>query len=398
LAVSPTKPPQPADTALLFRSDKTVAGAEILASTGETAKLLEEVAALLDTYMDFTPAQRDICAVWIAHTHAIVAFDFTPYLWVFSPAKRCGKTRLLFLLQMAKDSWLTGRITAASLARMISAKHPTLLLDESDTGMHGDHRIALQNVMNAGFMRGLSYSVCECVGDEGWKPVDYDVFSPKAIAGIGYLPDTVMDRSIPIQLQRAKVRRAKYRESKVKPVVDQFRAKLSAWRELAVPALKKMNFDSIHIPREIEDNDRHVDVAEPLLAIADLAGGRWPKAIRDALIEVWSPNVVCETGSVRERLLADIRKIFANNPGVRAISTADLIAGLVANEESEWREYHQGKEINARDLARLLKPMGIEPGNVRIGADVLRGYTVANFDEAFEKYLDPLVALHVVDL
>jgi len=235
--------------------------------------------------MSFTPAQRDICAIWVMHTHVIEVFGFTPYLWIFSPVKRCGKTRLLFLLQIAKAPWLTGRTTAAALARMINAAHPTLLLDESDTG----DSTSLQNVLNSGFMRGLKYSVCES-SEDGYKPVHYDVFGPKAIAGIGYLPDTVMDRSIPIQLQRAKVRE-KYRDSKIKPTIDQLRKKLAVWEKLAIPALKAMDFDAIEIPPEIEENDRHVDVAEPLLAIADLAGGRWPKAIRNALIEVWSPTL-----------------------------------------------------------------------------------------------------------
>jgi len=68
-----------------------------------------------------------------------------------------------------------------------------------------------------------------------------------------------------------------------------------------------------------------------------------------------------------------------------------LIGSLLRNEESEWREYHQGgKEITARDLSRLLKPMGIEPTPVRIGGAVQRGYRKADFDEAFKKYLEPL--------
>lgn len=353
-----------------------------------TTKLLEEISALLDKYMGFTSAQRDICAAWILHTHLIEVFDFTPYLWISSPVKRCGKTRLLFLLQMTKNSWLTGRTTAAALVRMINAKHPTLLLDESDTGLHGEYAITLQNVMNAGFMRGLKYSVCEPSESGEWTPVDYDVFSPKAIAGIGHLPDTVMDRSIPIQLQRAKAKKAKYRDSKVKPLIDHIRKELAEWEKLAAPALKAMDFEAIKIPAEIEENDRHVDVAEPLLSIADLAGGRWPKAIRGALIEVWAPSLGRESASVRERLLADIRDVFAENPGLKGISTTDLIRGLVKNDDSEWREYHQGgKEITPRDLSRLLKPMNIEPKSVRIDDTVLRGYKVSDFKDALEKYL-----------
>jgi hypothetical protein len=57
------------------------------------------------------------------------------------------------------------------------------------------------------------------------------VYCPKAFAGIGALPDTVADRSIPIRLQAKKkgeaVRRFLHRE--VKPAADALGEQITAW-------------------------------------------------------------------------------------------------------------------------------------------------------------------------
>src|SRR5260370_1145388 len=63
---------------------------------------------------------------------------------------------------------------------------------------YADH---LRGVLNFGYRRGGVQSVCVGQGTEiDYK--DFSAFCPKAIAGIGQLPDTVADRSFPIRLQR----------------------------------------------------------------------------------------------------------------------------------------------------------------------------------------------------
>ena len=56
---------------------------------------------------------------------------------------------------------------------------------------------ALRGVLNTGHRRGGKASCCVGQGANiTYK--DFSTFCPKAIAGIGKLPDTVADRSIPI--------------------------------------------------------------------------------------------------------------------------------------------------------------------------------------------------------
>src|SRR5262249_25468682 len=99
------------------------------------AALLDEVAALLSRYVVFrSTAQRTAVVLWIAHTHALAAFDVTPYLNIRSPEKQTGKTRLLEVLhELVPRPWLAIQPSDAILFRKIHKTKPTLLLDETDT-------------------------------------------------------------------------------------------------------------------------------------------------------------------------------------------------------------------------------------------------------------------------
>jgi ribosomal protein L34E len=99
--------------------------------------------------------------------------------------------------------WLTGRVTPAVLARKVHGERPTLLLDETDATFAGDPEFGqvLRGLLNSGYRRGGKSSVCVGQG-ANISYVDLDTFAPKALAGLGELPDTVASRSIRIVLKR----------------------------------------------------------------------------------------------------------------------------------------------------------------------------------------------------
>jgi glucan-binding YG repeat protein len=88
-----------------------------------------------------------------------------------------------------------------------------------------------------------------------------------------------------------------------------------------------------------------------------------------------------------ELLLADIRDVFKETE----MSSADLVKGLVAIEGRPWAEMGKaGKPLTQNKLARMLKPLGIAPKQIRFGDDDSRkGYRVSAFQKAFERYLAP---------
>src|SRR5215211_677724 len=230
--------------------------------------LLGEIAALLRRFVVMTDPQTRVVAVWAVHTYLLGACDATPYLAITSAEKRSGKTRLLEVLELlVARPWFTGRTTAAVLPRKIDADSPTLLLDESDAAFAGDKEYAeaLRGVLNTGHRRGGRATVCVGQGANiSFK--DFSTYCPKAIGGIGKLPDTVADRAIPIRLERRAPgeRVDRFRRREVEPQAQQVRYRLSALAEVAETLL-----DDAHPALPDELDDRAWDGIEPLLAIAE---------------------------------------------------------------------------------------------------------------------------------
>lgn len=348
------------------------------------AALLNAVAEFYRRFVRISDAQAVGTSLWTFHTHAIAAATTTPYLSVTSPEKQSGKTRLLEVAELlVAKPWLTGRVTAACLVRKIDAQHPTLLLDESDAAFNGDKEYAeaLRGVLNTGHRRGGQASCCVGQGANiSFK--DFATFCPKAIAGIGKLPDTVGDRSIPIRLKRKSPGEtvSRFRRREAEPEAKVLRSKITAW---IAGELDHLRDARPALPDAI--SDRQQDGAEPLLAIADAAGGEWPAKARSALVELFGSTAASDD-SAGVRLLADIRLIFAD-VGVDKITSADLIAKLVEIETSPWSEWSHGKPLSPVGLGRLLKPFEVIPRTIRAEARVAKGYARESFEDAWSRYL-----------
>lgn len=90
-----------------------------------------------------------------------------------------------------------------------------------------------------------------------------------------------------------------------------------------------------------------------------------------------------DDGSAGVRLLADIRHAFDLSHRER-VSSVDLVRALVELEDAPWGN-EQG--IDARTLARMLRPFDVRPRLVRVNETVLRGYLRADFADPFDRYL-----------
>ena len=137
------------------------------------------------------------------------------------------------------------------------------------------------------------------------------------------------------------------------------------------------------IPSEL--GDRAADVWEPLLAIADLAGEAWPDRARAAAVAL-SGGDSNEDLSPGITLLKDIRDVFVEIPGDRMPSVL-LVTALIGKEECPWGDL-KGKPLDARSLARLLKPFDIRPHGVRLDDGTTpKGYYTQDFVDAWSRYL-----------
>jgi DNA primase (bacterial type) len=342
--------------------------------------LLDDVSIFIRRYVVLSVDQLVAVALWVVHTYSINHADTTPYLNIHSAEKRSGKTRLLEVLEVLVASpWLTGRVTSAVLARKIDAECPTLLLDESDAAFKGEKEYSemLRGILNSGYRRGGKSSICVGKGaDIGYK--DLSTFCPKAIAGIGKLPSTIADRSIPILLKRKidEEKTEKFRLRRAGKETEGLREQLELCRSL------KLTGEEVVIPEELDD--RAADCCEPLLVMARYAGEEWSTKATEALISLMTGEER-QDDSLNVQLLSDIREILESE-GLDRISSSALTDSLKSQEESPWCE-HGGINLSQRKLSKMLKPYGIKSKPIRSGVDVYKGYQKDDFNDAFSRYL-----------
>jgi hypothetical protein len=128
--------------------------------------------------------------------------------------------------------------------------------------------------------------------------------------------------------------------------------------------------------------DRDADVWEPLLAVADAAGGVWPDRARVTAVTLVTLSKR-ETQTLGVRLLADLRDVFGD---AETLSTKEVLSKLVGLEESPWGDI-RGKPLEERGLAKLLKKYGVSPKPVRVGGAQARGYSRADLHDPWKRYV-----------
>jgi hypothetical protein len=134
------------------------------------------------------------------------------------------------------------------------------------------------------------------------------------------------------------------------------------------------------MPDGIEDRD--ADSWEPLLAIADAAGGDWPERARRAALALVA-DAKAAPPSLGVRLLADLRVVFGER---EHLSTEEILAALVAIDDAPWADL-RGKPLDARTLSRRLGRYGVKPRTVRLGDRTSRGYSRDDLFDPWSRYL-----------
>ena len=253
----------------------------------------------------------------------------------------------------------------------------------------------MRRFLNAGFRRGAKF--LRCVGQgAAIEAKRFPAFCPKALAGIGRsLPDTVLDRSIPIELERQSrdTKAERFREREAKIIVAPIHARLEALPKRS-ETIEKLRASRPVLPEQL--NDRAQDITEPLLAIADLAGGHWPENARSAFVKLYGQE---EDEDKSVKLLAAILRMF-DEKQVEKLSTQEIITELVASGD-QWAPMfedllkHDKLQTAASRLARLLKdyrkPDGgkLRPHKIRIeGGTTAQGFYRSDFERAWARNLD----------
>jgi putative DNA primase/helicase len=342
------------------------------------ATLLADIVKTFEHYIVLPKGSADALALWTLHAWTMDAGDISPFMVLVSPTKRCGKTSVLIvLLYLTPRSELASNISASALFRYVEDVRPTLLIDEADSFVKDNEE--MRGILNSGHTKAAAHVIRNVEVNGEHKARRFSTWAPKAIATIRALADTLEDRAIVVQLQRkpktAAVARLRKRDS------DEFsilRQKAARW---ATDNFAKLTDPDPAIPDVL--NDRAADNWRPLLAIADLAGDRWPRRAREAACVLSGEGH--DSSSRNVELLADIREAFGD---LDAIRTKDLLEKLVADKERPWVEWRHGKPLSDRQLGGLLQDFHIISEKVTTpGLQDAKGYKRIRFEEAWEAYL-----------
>ena len=325
-------------------------------------QLLEELQALEHKHLYLSDGLALTVSLWILWTCFMQAafIDKAPILGITGADKRVGKTRLLDLIARLVPKGLSvGRISEASLYRLIAEHHPTLLIDE--------FHLLLAKYPNLLDLFLLSYDRDKLVSlynaDEK-KNDFFNCWSPKAVSYLGALPSPALqDRIIEVYLDRKPKgeRRAKLRETP-KSVTDTLLRKCLRWTA-----------DNLEAVQEIEpvildvSNDRAGDNWEYLLAIAGLIGQDYAKRAYAFALELEQSERDAET--LGPLVLKGLRDAFRKEckqenlnfavPETKLfIPLTALCVALNRDELAPWSEWktRKGDEgITPHRLAKIMR-------------------------------------------
>jgi putative DNA primase/helicase len=235
-------------------------------------------------------------------------------------------------------------------------------------------------VLNSGHSRPTAF-VLRTVGDD-FEPRKFSTWAPIAIACINKLPDTLMDRSIVIQMRRKTAAEAAQSfDDDAREALAELQRKIVRWigdNGEALGAAKPSM--PAGFANRLADNWR------PLLVIADTAGGKWAALGRDVALRL-SNSAMRDDGDVKVTLLADIRALFEAQEAEKLFSES-ICEALAGVEGRPWADWNHGKPISKNGLAKVLKAFDVSPrGSIRIGSATNKGYYLSDFREAFDRYL-----------
>jgi uncharacterized protein DUF3631 len=346
--------------------------------------MLKAVSAFLTRFICYPSDHARIAhALWCVHTHMMDQWESTPRIAFLSAEPASGKSRSLEITELLVPNPITAvNVSPAYLFRKVGNSEDgvaTILFDEIDTvfGPKAKENEEIRGLLNAGHRRGATAGRCIARGN-AVETEEISAYAAVALAGLGWLPDNLLSRCVIIRMRR------RHAGEKVEPYrrrihfADGLRVResIEAW----APSVEIKEWPQL--PPEVQDRD--ADVWEPLVAIADAAGGEWPEKARNAAVALVAESKEVEP-SLGIRLLADLRTVFGAADAMASKSILELLHKL---PESPWSDL-RGKPLDERGLANRLRQYGVKSKNVRIGTQIAKGYLRADLYDPWQRYLPP---------
>jgi hypothetical protein len=339
--------------------------------------LLTDVTVQLRRYMVVSDEQALAITLWIvfAWLHESIAVH-SPLLVFKSAEPDSGKTTACGVLKfLTPRAHSAAELTGPSLYRFVDRVRPTLIIDDADRLFK--RRPELEHIVNISWTRGTLIPRTGPYGDPVW----FDPFCAKVVAGANLLlPKTTATRTVTVKLlPKLPSERVEDFNHTDDERFYELRRKLARWSIDNATALKNAN---PALPPGF--NNRLAMNWRLQLAVADLAGGDWPKRARAAAVRLDDKR---EERSEGVRLLAALRDLFTKHGS--QLTSAEVVRLLTANEESEWAAFRNHGPVTKRQVAVLLDAYDIHPDYIHPQGrqKTERGYKVEWFANTFKRYL-----------
>jgi hypothetical protein len=356
------------------------------AVTGGGAAALDAAHDWLGRFVTMGEHELDLVTAWIAGTHCtdrelVMMHAAYPRL-IFTGPKNSGKTfAMRRALSLCPRPDINSDITAPELARQIAEEHPTVGVDELDLIVGtGDAAKMLRNLFNSGYERGGSFR-------RSRKKMP--VFAPVAVAGLADVLrgnpclDTLRSRSFIVDMHGSEPGIERYRARLHDGTATELAEALASWGELHAGAVAEAWPE---IPDGLVDRDE--EIAEPLLAVAEVAGGSWPERVRAAIKALLlGQSGARQVETPAERLMSDIREVWTGDQ----VGSATLAARMTSLRGAPWRAVFPDPARAAAELSRYLAPRGITPVKIWLPDEQrsVQGYKAEQFIAAWAEIEAP---------
>lgn len=333
-----------------------------------TARVLNAIENLFDKHLVYpSREERDAAVVWTLASWVAEKFDNFPRLYFRAAEYGAGKSVAAEAVgRLSRESHEMVGVTQSVLYRLIenAEKPPTLFIDEADNifgtaGSSSSHQ-ELLGIMNKGFHRnGTVYR------SRGTDDVQqFRCFSPMILAGKGILPRAMMTRSITVSMRKPIEGETfvPYKDRIHRPFFDAVKEAIDKWT--GSTEARSLGTEFPTMPSNVKHRD--ADVWEPLVMLADAAGGEWPERIRKAATILVDRQDVKEEVPVGTKLVQTLARLLKESEKVPMDVVADEL------------------RLTPRALGKVAREMGLDPSPIgRVDGKSAKGFTREQYSDAF---------------
>lgn len=330
----------------------------------------------IETIMWAPEEQLDALTLILALTHVKDLSPNVPY--VLATGKReAGKSTLTknIPLLLASRTFIVDRLTTSQAVRevFLNAEPPdTLLFDDASKIWGESGRSSTTNVPTQ-----LAVAAYEDTGkvsvSRNGSTVNAPAYAVCFFNGLGnVLPDDVRTRCIvfPTTAKPEGVRKRGARSVPVRKDAEPVKLQLSRWANSVKRDAASWLIENGHRIHPLLDS-RLLQLWGPLFALADAAGGAWPRKCMDAFLALGLDASEKPVVQRDEQALLDTAKVIMS-AGVDRVFTAELVPALRGLPDPYYRE------VDTRYLVEDLLPRALGPSREMRGrsmeGDSVRGH------------------------